>query len=135
MAGYLLDTNHLTAALKPGLPVREQIREVKSRGARVGVCVPVLCELQVGAQQVQRVAEYQKALNRLLAQLRIWPLDADTARLYGGIYLRLRSRGRVLSQVDMIQAALARQMGLILLTSDRDFEALPEIPAENWLGP
>lgn len=47
MAGYLLDTNHLTAALKPGLPVREHIRAVKSQGARVGVCIPALCELQV----------------------------------------------------------------------------------------
>ena len=34
----------------------------------------------------------------------------------------------------MIQAALARQMGLVVLTSDRDCDALPEIPTENWLG-
>jgi predicted nucleic acid-binding protein len=134
MAGYLLDTNHLTAALRPGSPVRERIRAVRGRGVRVGVCVPALCELQVGAQQVQRLAEYQKALSRLLAQLRIWPLDGETARLYGEIYLQLRSRGRVLSQVDMMQAALARQMGLILLTADRDFEALSEIPTEDWLS-
>lgn len=133
MAGYLLDTNHLTAALKPGSPVRERIRAAKGRGVRVGVCVPALCELQVGAQQVQHVAEYLKALSRLLAQLRIWPLDGETARLYGEIYLQLRSRGRVLSQVDMMQAALARQMRPTLLTADRDFNALPELPTENWL--
>ena len=101
---------------------------------RIGVCVPALCELQVGAQRVQRSAEYQKALNRLLAQLRVWPLNAETATLYGEIYHLLRERGRVLSRVDIMQAALARQMGFTLLTSDRDFEALPEIARENWLG-
>ena len=37
--------------------------------------------------------------------------------------------------VYMMQAALARQMQLTLLTADRDFEALPEIPTENWLAP
>ena len=97
--------------------------------------MPVLCELQVGAQQVQRVAEYQKALSRLLTQLRIWPLDIETAKLYGDVYLQLRSQGRVLSQVDMMLAALARQMQLTLVTTDRDFEALPEVPTENWLAP
>lgn len=135
MAGYLLDTNHLSSAVKPGAAVRERIREVRSRGERVGVCIPVLCELQVGAQQVQRAAEYQKALRRLLAQVRIWPLDLETARLYGQIYITLKDRGRVLSQVDMMQAALARQRNLTLLTTDRDFEALPELRTENWLAP
>ena len=30
--------------------------------------------------------------------------------------------------------ALARRMDLTLLTSDRDFEALPDVRAENWLS-
>lgn len=34
-------------------------------------------------------------------------LDVETARHYGEIYLQLRNRGRVLSQVDMMLAALA----------------------------
>jgi len=32
MPGYLLDTNHLSAAVKPGAPVRERIREARRRG-------------------------------------------------------------------------------------------------------
>jgi len=31
-------------------------------------------------------------------------------------------------------AALCRQQRLILLTTDRDFEALPDIRVENWLA-
>lgn len=46
----------------------------------------------------------------------------------------LRAKGRVLSQVDMLLAALARRMKLVLLTTDRDFEALPDVKAENWMG-
>ena len=30
-------------------------------------------------------------------------------------------------------AALCRQMNLTLLTTDRDFEALPDIRVENWV--
>jgi predicted nucleic acid-binding protein len=72
-------------------------------------------------------------LARLLRQVRICPLDESTARLYGVIHHDLKHRGRVLSQVDMMLAALSRQMQLTLVTSDLDFTALPDVPTENWL--
>ena len=53
-------------------------------------------------------------------------------RLYGAVYLELRRRGRVLSQVDIMLAALARQHMPIVLTTDRDFEALSDLAVENW---
>ena len=70
----------------------------------------------------------------LLRHVRLWPLDADTTRLYGAVYLELRRLGRVLSQVDMLLAAIARQHKLIVLTTDRDFEALAGLRIENWAG-
>jgi predicted nucleic acid-binding protein len=45
----------------------------------------------------------------------------------------LRGQGRVLSQVDMMLAALARQHKLSILTTDRDFEALSDLTVENWV--
>jgi len=46
----------------------------------------------------------------------------------------LKRRGRALSQVDIMLAALARQMKLTLVTSDQDFDALPDIATANWLS-
>lgn len=94
--------------------------------------MPVLCEIEAGVQQVNRPEEYRRNLDRLLRQVRIWPIDSTTARLYGAIYHDLKGRGRVLSQVDMMLAALARQMQLTLVTSDRDFAAFPDLTKENW---
>ena len=133
MPGFLLDTNHLSSAVKVGSPVRERLHWIRDRGAAVGTCAPALCELEVGARQVRDPATYRKALSRFLSRLRIWPLDAETALQYGEIYHHVQRSGRVLSQVDMMLAALARQMGLILLSSDRDFEDLPGLSVENWL--
>ena len=64
---------------------------------------------------------------------RLWPLDTETTRLYGAVYLELHRQGRVLSQVDIMLAALARQHELIVLTTDRDFEALANFAVENWV--
>jgi predicted nucleic acid-binding protein len=109
MAGFLLDTNHLSEALRPVSRVRDRIGQLRLTGIRVGTCVPVLCELEAALPPGDRGQVYQRALQRLLARVRLWPLEHDTALLYGEVFRELRRRGRVLSQVDMMLAALARQ--------------------------
>ena len=134
MALYLLDTNRLSAALNDAPGVRSRIRDLRLRGDRVGTCVPVLCELNVGIALTARRADNERLLRELLRQVRVWPLDAACAQLYGDLYHELRRRGRALSQVDTMLAALAQRMSAVLVTSDRDFEALPAIPIESWLA-
>lgn len=135
MKGYVLDTNHMGHAVRRSSSVRQRLEEARRTGVVFGTCVPVLCELEAGVQQVHRPEEYRQNLKRLLLQVRVWPLDLETARLYGEIHQRLRRQGRILSTVDKMVAALAHQMRLKVLTTDRDFEALPEIPRENWVVP
>ena len=134
MPGYLLDCNHLSAALRKLSPVRERIHEERKAGWRLITCYPVLCELQAGIQQTSKPDQNQQRLTQLLRQLRVWPLDGDTTRHYGAIYLELRRTGRALLQVDMMLAALARQHKLTVLTTDRDFQALVDLRTENWVG-
>jgi tRNA(fMet)-specific endonuclease VapC len=134
MADYLLDCNHLSAAIRRVSPVRDRIHRERRAGHRFVSCHPVICELEVGIQQTPRPDENRRRLAQLLRHVRLWPLDAETARLYGAVYIELRCLGRVLSQVDMVLAALARQHGLTVLTTDRDFEALTDLRIENWVA-
>jgi tRNA(fMet)-specific endonuclease VapC len=67
-----------------------------------------------------------------MRQLRVWPITPETARIYGDIFHDLKRRGRVLSQVDMMLAALCRELDLTLATTDKDFAALPWLKTENW---
>jgi tRNA(fMet)-specific endonuclease VapC len=129
----MLDCNHLSAALRKVSPVRERIHQARRAGHRFICYYPVLCEVEVGIQQTPKPEENRRRLVQLLRQVRLWPVDADTTRLYGAVYIELRRQGRVLSQVDMMLAALARQHKLIILTTDRDFEALTDLRVENWV--
>ena len=133
MPGYLLDTNHLSAAIRRVSPIRDRISQTIRQGIRVGTCVPVICELEAAIEQTKRPAACRGTLDRLLREVRVWPVDRQLARVFGEIYGDLRRRGRVLSHVDIVLAALARSMKLTILTTDRDFEALPDIPTEDWL--
>ena|SRR6266550_1116481 len=133
-SGYLLDTNHIGHAVTPGSVVRQKIASLRTQGLHIGTCVPVLCEIEAGIQQVNQPDAYRLNLQRLLRQVRIWPIDLLTARGYGAIHFDLKRRGRVFSQVDMMLAALALQMKVTLVTSDQDFSALPALPLENWIA-
>ena len=133
MAGFLLDTNHLSDAIRPVSRVRDRIGQLRFTGIRVGTCVPVLCELESALPSNSRGQVYRRALQQLLGRVRLWPLEAETALHYEEVFKELRRHGRVLSQVDMILAALARQKDLTLATGDRDFEALPDVRKDNWL--
>ena len=131
MARYLLDTNHLGAALDDRSLILERLVQARRLGDRFGTCVPVLCELETGLQRTRRRDENRRILAVLLRQIRVWPLEPSLAPLYAEIFHYLRANGRVLSQVDMMLVALARSMGATLLTSDGDFEALTELRVEN----
>ena len=134
MPDYLLDSNHMPAALRKVSRVRERIHQERRVGHRFISCYPVLCELEVGIQQTSKPDDNRRRLAQLLRHVRLWPLDTATTRLYGEVYIELRRAGRVLSQVDMVLAALARQHKLTVLTTDRDFEALRDLQVENWFG-
>ena len=134
--GYLLDTNQLSlAAAKRGWGVVAKLRDAASRGVRVGTCVPVLCEIEAGFAGMTNAARYRAELRHLLRLVAVWPIDLATAAEYGQAFQELRTKGRARSQVDMMLAAMTRQHRLVLVTSDPDFTALPEVPTENWLNP
>jgi predicted nucleic acid-binding protein len=134
MAGYLLDTNHVSAAIRRVSHLRDRIQRARRQGARFGTCIPVLCEIEAGIQQTARPEAARHTLNRLLRDVRIWPIDRDVAVVWGAVFNEVRLQGRSLSQTDIALVALARSRGLTLLTADRDFEPVSNLRIENWLA-
>jgi tRNA(fMet)-specific endonuclease VapC len=130
---FLLDTNHLSAAINPVSPLRERLYQEHRKGVRFRTSVPVICEIEVGIQDSSHVDSYRRQLNHLIRKVKLIPLELEIVRHYGEVYRELRRTGRVLSQVDMLLAAMARHSKWILLTTDRDFDALPDLRTENWL--
>jgi len=134
MKRYLLDTNHLGEAIGRVSIVRDRIQQLHRQGNIFGTCVPVLCELLVGIALRKDAAKCRTRLDGLLHVVRLWPIDLAIADRYAEVYHELQSAGRALSQVDMILAAMARHLKATLLTSDKDFQALPDIQTESWLA-
>ena len=134
MTRYLLDTNHLGEAIGRVSMVRDRIQQLHRQGSIFGTCVPVVCELLVGVVLRKDAAKSRTRLDGLLHVVRLWPIDLAIADRYAEAYHELQSAGRALSQVDILLAALTRHLKATLLTTDKDFQALPDIQTENWLA-
>jgi tRNA(fMet)-specific endonuclease VapC len=134
MSTYLLDTNHLGAALNDHSQFFDRVFRERRRGHRFGTCFPVLCELEAGVRQTPDPDANHRALSRILRQIRTWPLERFVAEEYGILFVELRRSGIALSQVDLMLAAMARTNRLTILSTDRDFERVPGIRVENWLA-
>lgn len=132
MSRYLLDTNHVGRALDSGI-VRDRMRQLLLAGNRLGTCVPVLCEVQVGINQTARQKRNTLALAQLVSELLIWPVDLELVSYYAAARAELKSQGRIMSQIDLMIVSIARQQNAVVVTTDRDFEAFPDVKKENWI--
>lgn len=134
MTRYLLDTNHLSAYLDRNAALQARVDAGLLAGDRFGITLPVLCEYRAGITAGSRFQRNLVRLNAAMEVFRLWPANHDTAAQFGNLFQEMRKAGRTLSQFDLLIAALARQHGLILLTADRDFQAVSRLPIENWLS-
>jgi predicted nucleic acid-binding protein len=130
---YLFDTNHLSAYLDRHPVLQPKVDAALRVGDRFGICLPVHCEYRSGIRLSRRYRQNLARFQAALAVFRVWPTDEDTAAEFAEIFRELRAAGRVMSQFDLLIAAVARQSKLTLLTADQDFQPVTRLRIENWL--
>jgi predicted nucleic acid-binding protein len=132
MTRYFLDANHLSVAIRRPAALRERIAEQRRRGDLFGTFVPALCEVEAGLRQLASPSGHRNWLANL-RKLRAWPVAEDSIRAYGEFHALARERGRALSFVDLLLLGMAHQLGAVVLTTDKDFDAFPEVDHESWV--
>lgn len=131
MASYLLDTNHAASLVTLSHPLRRRILAELQAGHSFSICTPALAETLFGIgilRAEQNLAEWA----RLRPFLPCYPVDETDAELAAKLQVSLRRRGWQLETVDALIAVVALRNDLILLTTDRDFEGVPELACGNW---
>jgi tRNA(fMet)-specific endonuclease VapC len=130
---YLLDTGPAFDFLFRRKGVDLHVEEVRRRGAKVGICMPVLGEIVAGLEASDSREASWDIARRKLGKLVCWPFDKAAAFEYGRIFAELKQRGRPMQQVDMQIAAVAFALGnCIVVSGDSDLAAVPGLTVENW---
>ena len=134
MADYLLDTNHTSPLVTIGHLLRDRILQRREQGDTFALCVPVIVETKFGIGILPRAQANLKEWQRLTPLLTLYAVDADDAEVAVELQLALRKSGWQLASLDALIATIALRYELILLTTDRDFQAVDGLQTENWLA-
>lgn len=129
---YLLDTNICTYLIKRR-PLQVIERFSACSVGEVGVSSITVAELCYGvAKSVHREANGQ-ALEQFLLPLIVAEFDEGASEAYGEIRAALDKEGQPIGAMDMLIAAHAVSMGVVLVTNnEREFSKIPELIVENW---
>lgn len=97
---------------------------------RVLMPVPVIAELRFGFMNGTKGRENERHLLRFLDRPRVQVLDCDqeTALRYTELKMQLKKQGTPIPINDVWIASLVLQHHGTLLTSDSDFDRIPQLP-------
>ena len=129
---YLLDTNVWIDYLTGRYPtVVTGIQ--KSRPDALCLSSVVMAELRYGAEKSRRKRSNHRLLDTLVQEARCVDFDVNAAATYGEVRTALEKRGKPLGAYDMLIAAHALSLGLILVTDNvREFRRVRSLVVENW---
>lgn len=131
---YLLDTNVCVDILSQRYPaVAERLR----RCSPEDLCISsvVAAELRYGAEKSPRSAENHKRIDLLLGEVPCLDFDPSAASVYGRIRTDLERRGEPIGPYDLMIAAHALSLRLILVSDNvRAFKKVKNLQVENWRG-
>lgn len=131
---YLLDTNVWIDFLRR----KRNSERIKTNldklpRSQIRLCSIVKAELLVGAEKSDRRLKNLADLYTLFSQYDSLDFDDSAAEEYSKICADLERRGRSISNVDLMIAAIALVHGLIVVTHNTiDFDDIPGIQLEDW---
>lgn len=130
-ARYLLDTNTISDLIRrPRGPIAAKIASV-GEGA-IATSIIVAAELRYGAAKKgsRRLTEH---LNTLLAAFEVLAFDAPADVAYGDIRAALQRAGTMIGPNDLLIAAQARALEMVVVTdNEREFARVEGLRIENW---
>lgn len=129
---YVLDTNIVSYVLKFGSGAAEA--RILSLSASESACISAITEAELlyGIAKAGAGQKRQSQLSLLLRAVQVLSWDREAAAAYARLRVQQEAMGRTLGPLDMQIAAHALSLKATLVTADRAFRHVPDLPIENW---
>jgi tRNA(fMet)-specific endonuclease VapC len=128
---FLLDTNTVSYIIKGNrLRVRERLLDVAM--AEVGISVITEAELLFGLARRPEATKLKTVVEELLLRVEVLPWDSGAAQQYSKIRASLESGGEPMGNLDLMIAAQALALDLVLVSNDAVFRRVKGLKIEDW---
>jgi len=132
MPRYMLDTDTCSYIMKRSNDaLLEQLR--KTHVSDVCISVITKSELLYGVEVSPRRQQDEAALQDFLRYVEVLDFPDEAAVHYAKIRAHLKAAGTMIGANNLLIAAHARCLGLMLVTNNtREFRRVPKLAIENW---
>ncbi len=128
---YLLDTNICIHFFRGKFNLIDKFQQVKLENCAISEIT--LAELMFGAENSSNPIKNRDIVEQFASQVKILPIFNAIA-IYAKEKVRLRKKGEMISDFDLLIGATAISNGLIMITENRkEFERITAIQLENWI--
>ncbi|MEX0995988.1 MAG: type II toxin-antitoxin system VapC family toxin [Flavobacteriaceae bacterium] len=128
---YLLDTNICIHFFRGKFNLIDKFQQVKLENCAISEIT--LAELMFGAENSSNPIKNREIVEQFTSQIKILPIF-NAITIYAKEKVRLRKKGEMISDFDLLIGATAISNGLIMITENRkEFERITAIQLENWI--
>ncbi|MBA3028647.1 MAG: type II toxin-antitoxin system VapC family toxin [Desulfobacteraceae bacterium] len=130
---YMLDTDICIYIIK-SKPLRVLNKFQSLLPGQLAMSAITFAELMNGAKKSRQIEKNILKLNELSEFIGILPFDQKAAVVYGEIRSNLEKKGQIIGGNDLLIAAHALSLGLILVTNnEKEFSRVGGLSLENWV--
>ena len=129
-ARYMLDTNTVSYLIKGHQAMIQRL----SNTAPDTLCISSITEgeLRFGLAKRPEAKRLHILVEEFLRHVDVLAWGRKEAARYGAIRAVIESQGITLSPLDMLIASHALTAKSVLVTSDKAFQRVPDLPLEDW---
>ena len=128
---YLLDTNTASYVIKGSFP-RVRARLLKVPMADVGISVVTEAELRFGVERRPEATTLKRVVEEFLLRVEALAWNSEAARHYARIRASLEEDGEPMRNLDLMIAAHAVAVEVVLVTHDHVFRRVRGLRVEDW---
>ena len=126
-----LDTDILIDFIRGEEDAVNYIRKIKDKGEELATTWVNSCEILKGAYSRGEPQEIS-GIHNLLNSLYVLLPTIGTSELYAQLYSRLKHKGKIIGDFDLIISSIAIENDVVLISCDKDFESVSELKIEKW---
>jgi tRNA(fMet)-specific endonuclease VapC len=128
---YLLDTNVCIHLFRGKFNLIEKFQQINIENCAISEIT--LAELVFGAENSPNPKKNYKIIDAFSEQVKILPIF-NSIPIYAKEKVRLRKKGLMISDFDLLIGATAIANDLIMITENtKEFERISNIELENWV--
>jgi tRNA(fMet)-specific endonuclease VapC len=130
LVGYMLDTNIVSHIIKGTPNVRAKLVTIDMH--EITISAITAGELWFGLAKKTAAQNLSKVVQEFLLRVEVLPWDAISAACYGKLRAEMQKHGKLLGNLDLLIAAHAKALGLVLVTNNQAFSQIAGLKLEDW---